>query len=561
MCEIKKLCTCDEVSPGEDHWKLEFHYGQWPSWGELIETRPEHKELAESVRENGGGIMGPMPMPMFKELYHGIAEPEHLKRAIAAEENWLNERNQFDFEYEPFEGDRLMFFVGVEEIAFSFKNGKWLHRPHQAYSRDHRMRVDAVAEDRAARERAASYFRSRYEIKSATAYNDLKELGDRFYKAKKWEQAAKAYEEAEDADPLAAEEDDDFCFNRGFALIELGKWADAQYAFEQCTAVAPENAAAWTNLGLCHRNLEDWQEGLAAYETATELAPGMINAWKGLAICAGKLNNKAQHLSACEVLVDLLPDDSHWRNELGRAHLVSGESSGVWRALAAFLTSARLSNDPCHPNNAAFVFRKLDKWLDAGDAYREALNRKPGYATSEKGLKEVEQRLERLSAKVRDFAASLPPCKQPYERYLNPFEILAFNGPMAEMPDGAALRKLKQRVIQQIQLNDGCADWLEGAEIGESRVRQILDDLDDESGKKSRWHWIIYECAELNRFLSHGDPLFFAFYPKSSAPPLQYLPLDPKRPPYWQVRDKSYSEEDFYGFIPHYTTKSGILTG
>lgn len=162
MCDTKKLCTCDEVREGEDHWKLEFFYGQWPSWGGLIETRPEHRKLAEEARDKGAGILGPMPMPMFKQLHRGIAEPEHLERAIKAEESWLNENNQFDFEYEPFEGDRLMFFVGGEEIAFSFKNGEWKHLPHQAYSVDHRFGVDAEAKDRAARQRAATYFQSRY---------------------------------------------------------------------------------------------------------------------------------------------------------------------------------------------------------------------------------------------------------------------------------------------------------------------------------------------------------------------------------------------------------------
>lgn len=162
MCEIKKLCTCDVVREGEDYWKLEFFYGQSPSWGELIETRPEHENLAKEACENGADIMGPMPIPLFKELHHGIAEPEHLERAIKAEEDWLNENNQFDFEYEPFEGDRLMFFVGGEEIAFSFMKGKWKHLPHQAYSEDYRIDIDAEAEDQAARERAASYFQSRY---------------------------------------------------------------------------------------------------------------------------------------------------------------------------------------------------------------------------------------------------------------------------------------------------------------------------------------------------------------------------------------------------------------
>ncbi|MFO1486701.1 MAG: tetratricopeptide repeat protein [Verrucomicrobiaceae bacterium] len=378
---------------------------------------------------------------------------------------------------------------------------------------------------------------------SATTFRDLKDLGDRFYKAKKWEQAIKAYEEAESADPSASEENADFWFNRGFALIELKQWTEAKYAFEQCTAIAPENSAAWTNLGLCHRSLEEWQEGLEAYETATEIAPRLVNAWKGLAICADKLNNKAQRIGACQELVSLLPDDSYWRNELGRAHLSTGGTAGECRALAAFLESSRLDNDPCHPHNAALVYRKLNKWLDAADSYREALYRKPGYSSSATGLEEIRPRLQKLSAKVLDFAARLPPCKQPYERYLNPFEVLAINGRLLEMPDAAALRKLKQRVIQQIKLNDGHADWLEGAEIGESRVRQVLDDLDDDSGLKPRWHWVIYECPELNRLLSHADPRYFAFFADPLGPPPH------GRPPYWQMRDKTCSDEAFFAFI------------
>jgi len=60
---------------------------------------------------------------------------------------------------------------------------------------------------------------------------------------------------------------------------------------------------------------------------------------------------------------------------------------------------------------------------------------------------------------------------------------------------------------------------------------------------KPRWHWVIYECPELNRFLSHGDPLYFAFFTAPFAPP----PL--ARPPYWQMRDKACGEEDFFQFI------------
>jgi tetratricopeptide (TPR) repeat protein len=376
---------------------------------------------------------------------------------------------------------------------------------------------------------------------SGLTYSDLKSLGDRFYKAKQWEQALKAYDEAEESYVLSL--DDDFYFKRGFVFHELKRVDEAIDNYESCVALNEFHLAAWTNLGLCHQIVENWQEAKDAYRTATVIKKTEINPWQGLALCAEKLGDKKLRIEAVETVASLLPDNSYWRNEVGRAHLNSGESSGVWRALAAFLESARLDNDPCHPHNAGLVYCKLNKLLDAGDAYRESLHRKTGYAISEQALEGLNERLENLSAKVRDFAAKLAPCKQPYERYLNPFEILSFNGRLAEMPDGSALRKLKLQVIQQIQLNDGRADWLEGAEIGESRVRQILDELDDDRGQKNHWHWIIYECPEFNRFLSHGDPLYFAFFTDSLTPP----PLT--RPLYWQMHDKSCSEEAFFKFI------------
>ena len=106
--------------------------------------------------------MGPLPLPLFSELHKGLVEREHLERAINAEVDWLNQESQFDFEYEPFEEDRLMFFAGGEKIAFSFQKGMWKHLPHQAYSVDSRIEIDADAEDKKARAKAAEHLRTRY---------------------------------------------------------------------------------------------------------------------------------------------------------------------------------------------------------------------------------------------------------------------------------------------------------------------------------------------------------------------------------------------------------------
>ncbi len=83
-----------------------------------------------------------------------------MEKVVAAEEAWLNEENPFDFDYVPFEGDRLFFVIGGEEIAFSFFAGLWTHRPHQAFSMDDRMGIDAESEDRKARQRALSYLQT-----------------------------------------------------------------------------------------------------------------------------------------------------------------------------------------------------------------------------------------------------------------------------------------------------------------------------------------------------------------------------------------------------------------
>jgi hypothetical protein len=143
MCDVKKLCTCETVLDGQDHWRLECHYGSFPSWGHVVETRPEHHEMAMQAAERSKGIMGPMPMPQFHELHHGLADRSQMQKVVEVEEAWLNAGNQFDFPYEPFQGDRLMFCIGGEEIAFSYMEGHWIHKPHQAYSVDDRFDIDA----------------------------------------------------------------------------------------------------------------------------------------------------------------------------------------------------------------------------------------------------------------------------------------------------------------------------------------------------------------------------------------------------------------------------------
>ena len=162
MCYTKKLCTCNEVSESDDYWKLEFFYAQDPSFGKVIDTRDEHKELAIKFAAENAYAVGPMPMPRFKELYTGLADLTQMKKAINAEVDWLNSGNPFDFDYEPFQGDRLMFVIGGNKIAFSYIDGAWKHKPHQAYSQDSRRGIDADSEDKKSRLNARKHLQSQH---------------------------------------------------------------------------------------------------------------------------------------------------------------------------------------------------------------------------------------------------------------------------------------------------------------------------------------------------------------------------------------------------------------
>ena len=151
MCEVKKLCTCDKVAEGTNHWRLEAYVGSWPSWGGVAETRPEHQELANEIGKEGNYIMGPMPMPRFKDMYKGIADKAHLELAIEKEEEWLNKENQFDFEYEPFDNDNLVYVINEELICFRYyaDDKEWRYFPgYRTSMQDHRSpRVESWDKD------------------------------------------------------------------------------------------------------------------------------------------------------------------------------------------------------------------------------------------------------------------------------------------------------------------------------------------------------------------------------------------------------------------------------
>lgn len=124
MCDFKKLCTCESVEPGEDYWVLEFQYGRCP--GGPTPTRPEHQSFADKYANSLlSNIVGPTPSGMFEQMATGVADTKSFVKILEDEAKWLNSENPFDFDFEPFQGDRLTFFISRFEVEFRFYSGEW----------------------------------------------------------------------------------------------------------------------------------------------------------------------------------------------------------------------------------------------------------------------------------------------------------------------------------------------------------------------------------------------------------------------------------------------------
>ncbi len=63
----------------------------------------------------------------------------------------------------------------------------------------------------------------------------------------------------------------------GIDVARRGLWQEARFRFEQATALDPESASAYNNLGVTLEQQGDFDKARAAYERALQLAPKNIS--------------------------------------------------------------------------------------------------------------------------------------------------------------------------------------------------------------------------------------------------------------------------------------------
>ena len=93
--------------------------------------------------------------------------------------------------------------------------------------------------------------------------------GMRFYKEKKYEEAAAKFKEASQLQPSSAL----FANNAGFACFKLGQYEEAVQWFQKTISIDPNRAIAYLNLGDAYLQLGKKPEAKQAFEKYLELQP------------------------------------------------------------------------------------------------------------------------------------------------------------------------------------------------------------------------------------------------------------------------------------------------
>ncbi len=187
--------------------------------------------------------------------------------------------------------------------------------------------------------------------------------------------AVSAYDAALRLEPQAV----DAWINRGIALKELGRFAEAEDSYRRALALAPDDAVAVNNLANAVSSQGRAQEAVALYRRAVDLDPSYVDAKANLGVAlrdAGGEAGEAEALDFLHAAVQAHPGHVHLLNAYGNTLRQAGRLDDA----IAVLTQA-IAVAPHHAeahNNLGLAYALQTDMASAVRHMKRASELKPG---------------------------------------------------------------------------------------------------------------------------------------------------------------------------------------
>jgi tetratricopeptide (TPR) repeat protein len=165
---------------------------------------------------------------------------------------------------------------------------------------------------------------SPYEPKSLTSAEYF-EQGMAMTKARKYEEAAIAYQQAIRQDPDMAQAHHEL----GYAYTQLRQWDKAVVSLKEATALKPDFADSHRLLGDALTRLGQWEEALASYNRAITVKPDSAVTYLGLATVYKHTKQFPDAVNAYLKVIELRPNNAAAHYELGLLYLELDDSDSA----------------------------------------------------------------------------------------------------------------------------------------------------------------------------------------------------------------------------------------
>ena len=280
-------------------------------------------------------------------------------------------------------------------------------------------------------------------------------------------------------------------------------------------------------------------EAEKALNNARNLNPNSDWLWRYLAELYRKQKNLGREIEALENLCAI--DEARWTdlNELGIAYY---NHKNFAKALEYYRFAAKAEPSIYPWFNMGLVFNdpEVSQDADAADAYRHALTLNPDYGPAKERLETTKMKLVPLAERAIEAAKELVQTDDQFRFYLSPFEVLQLETVESiEKLDVKVVHRAKNRLLQEIDLNDGKVSWLNDCSFNKTKAFKMEDELIDET--KRHYHWAVVQNKYLLAFMTRGDIRHFLFSDEHF--PLDTLELLDEEPEFRTFLSKPFARQ------------------